>query len=303
MSEKLKRRPVKAFLKNPKHLTQALFIKAFSDRIKDDKKYLSLLYAFTFWRKMHWTNPQTFNEKLTWIKIYGRKELYTNLADKYTVKAHVAKLIGQEYVVENYGVYDRWDEIDFNKLPEKFVIKCTHDSGGAFVCTKSSEAELDQVRKDIEYNLTVHNFKICREWPYKNIPHRIIIDRYLNDGTGEGLRDFKFWCFNGKPTFMYMTVKSNSVFENFYDMDFNPVMIDHGFPRHVPEFEKPASFEKMKELAAKLSAGIPFVRIDFFYVDGQIYFGEYTFFDWGGMRPFKGNWDKKLGQYLELPTK
>lgn len=301
MSEKLRHRPISAFIKDPRNTTQWLVFHILSKRIKNDKKYLSILYFATFWKKMHWKNPKTFNEKLNWLKIYGRNDLYTELADKYEVKKHVAEIIGKEYVVENYGVYDRWEDINFEDLPDKYVIKCTHDSGGAYVCSKSTNSDLNQVRRYIEHALSIHNFKFCREWPYKNIPHRIIVDRYLNDGTGEGLRDFKFWCFNGVPTFMYMTVKSNSVFENFYDMNYKPIMIDHKFPRHKPEFDKPEAFDEMKLLASKLSAGIPFVRIDFFYVDGHIYFGEYTFFDWGGMRPFGGNWDKELGKYINLP--
>lgn len=301
MSEKLKHRPISAFIKDPRNTTQWIVFHFLSERIKEDKKYLSILYFSTFWKKMHWENPRTFNEKLNWIKIFGRNDLYTKLADKFEVKRYVADLIGKEYVVDNYGVYDNWDQIDFDKLPDIYVIKCTHNSGGAYVCHNSPDFDLSLVRKYIEGSLSVHNYKYCREWPYKDIPHRIIVDRYLNDGTGDGLRDYKFWCFNGKPVFMYMTVKSNSVFENFYDMDFSPVMIDHGFPRHKPEFEKPKAFEEMKMLAEKLSAGIPFVRIDFFYVDGQVYFGEYTFFDWGGMRPFGGNWDMELGNYLTLP--
>ncbi len=224
------------------------------------------------------------------------------LADKYEVKKYVANLIGREYVVENYIVADKWDDIDFKTLPSQFVIKCTHDSGGAIVCRDKNTFNFGEARKKVEGNLGENWFYSGREWPYKNIKPRIIVDKYLDDHTGKELRDYKFWCFGGKPTFMYCTIKGEGIFENFYDMDFKPVGIDHGFPRHQPEFERPANFELMQKLATKLSEGIPFVRVDFFDVEGQVYFGEFTFYDWGGLRPFRGDWDKKLGDLIVLPN-
>ena len=205
------------------------------------------------------------------------------------------------YVVKNLVVANNWEDFNFDALPNQFVIKCTHDSGGAFVCRDKSTFNFEGVRARIESNLKRDYFHPFREWPYLNIPHRIIVDEFLDDKTGEKLRDYKFWCFNGEPKYMYCTIKGKNVYENFYDMDFTPVAIDHGFPRHQPEFEKPAAFEEMKEVAAKLSKGVPFVRVDLFYVDGQLYFGEYTFYDWAGLRPFGGNWDAELGRLIELP--
>lgn len=153
----------------------------------------------------------------------------------------------------------------------------------------------------MERQLSNDFYWASREWPYKNIPHRIIADELLDDHTGKELRDYKFWCFNGEPKFMYLTIKGKNIYENFYDMDFRPANINHGFPRHQPEFEKPYGFEIMKELAVKLSQGLPFVRIDFFLIDKKIYFGEYTFFDWGGLRPFKNyKMDVELGKQINL---
>ena len=295
-------RPIKTFLKDPREITQGLVRRYLADKIDDDRKYLSLLYRATFWRKMHWENPQTFNEKMTWLKVYGRDPKYPTMADKYAVKSLVASMIGGGYVVDNYAVADRWDDIDFDALPNQFVIKCTHDSGGAFVCRDKATFDFEGTRKRIERNLKSYNYKIAREWPYRDVPHRIIFDRLLDDHTGNELRDYKFWCFNGKPTYMYCTVKAQYIYENFYDMDFRPVMIDHGFPRHQPEFERPECFDEMRSLAEKLSAGIPFVRVDFFQVEGKVYFGEFTFFDWGAHRPFKGDWDKRLGELITLPV-
>lgn len=269
-----------------------------------DKLYLKTLYRLRTGTKLNLSNPTTFNEKLNWLKIYYHNPFLTKMADKYEVKKIVADKIGKEYVVENYGVYNKWEEIDFSLLPEQFVIKCTHDSGGAFICNNKKSFDYNGVEKIIKRNQR-HNFYFgLREWPYKNIEPRIIVDRLLDDHTGSVLRDYKFWCFNGAPTFMYITIKGKDVFENFYDMQFNPVDINHGFPRHVPEFKQPENFELMKELASKLCQGIPFVRIDFFDVDNHVYFGEFTFFDWGGFWPFKTReMDLKLGQLLVLPEK
>lgn len=265
-----------------------------------DKRYLSLLYLINFGKKPNLETPQSFNEKMNWLKLHDRRDIYTAMADKYAAKTYVAERIGSEYVVKNYGVYDRWEDIDFNLLPNQFVIKGTHDSGGAFVCKDKSTFDFNKAKQRIKHNLRINYFYPLREWPYKNIKPKIIVDQLLDDHSGRELRDYKFWCFNGTPTFMYITNKGKVIKENFYDMDFNPVSIDHGFERTIPEYEKPTSFEKMKELATQLSAGIPFVRVDFFNVEGKIYFGEFTFYDWGGMRPFQNGWDEKIGQYIQL---
>lgn len=265
-----------------------------------DEEYIRKVYFLNFLKKINLDNPITFNEKLNWMKLYRHDDSYTKMADKYAVKEIVSSLIGSQYVVNNYGVYDRWDDIDIDSLPGQFVIKCTHDSGGAFICRDIAAFDWEKCKEAIERNLKCNFYYWYREWPYKNIKPRIIVDALLDDHTGKELQDYKFWCFNGKPTYMYITIKGKNVYENFYDMDFNPIDINHMFPRHTPEFDKPTNFELMKDLAAKLSKGIPFVRVDFFDVNGKVYFGEFTFYDWGGMRPFKGDWDIKLGELIEL---
>ena len=289
------------YLKNPDVFHDVLLESIVSPCL-NDKQFIKLWYRHRIGKKLNLREPKTFNEKQNWLKLFDRNPRYTRMADKYAVKALIAETVGEEYVVDNYGVYDSWRDIDFSKLPDQFVIKCTHDSGGAFVCRSKSTFDFEKTRKRIEHNLGTNCFLSSREWPYKNIKPRIIIDRFLDDHTGKELRDYKFWCFGGKPTYMYCTIKGDNVYENFYDMNFNPVMIDHGFPRHMPEFEKPANFDVMKNLATRLSMGIPFVRIDFFDVDGKVYFGEFTFFDWGGTRPFGGDWDRVLGDLIELPA-
>lgn len=286
-------------IKRPRHAF-TMFVQMFLSHRLSDAVYLRVVYYLIFGKKLHIENPTTFNEKLNWLKLNKREDRYTQMADKYAVKEMVASLIGSQFVVKNYGVYDSWDEIDFSKLPNQFVLKGTHDSGGAFLCRDKSTFNYAAVREEMERNQKTNFYYWYREWPYKNIKPRIIVDELLDDHSGKELRDYKFWCFNGKPAYMYITIKGENVYENFYDMDYNAVPINHYFPRHQPEFEKPANFALMKELAAKLSQNVPFVRVDFFDVNGQVYFGEYTFYDWGGMRPFKGDWDKKLGELIKL---
>lgn len=273
----------------------------------DDEKYIKIIYYLRNGKKLDLKNPKTFNEKLNWLKLYDRNPLYTKLADKYLVKEFVASVIGDEYVVHNIGVYDSVDDIEWNSLPKKFVIKATHDSSGALICKNKDKFNVDSCKRIYKKLLKRNYYYANREWPYLYIKPRIIIDEFLDDGISEGcnfsLLDYKFWCFNGIPQYMYCTVKDKDIFENFYNMDFQTVDINHGFPRHKPEFDKPKNFEKMVELAKKLATAskTAFVRVDFFNVDGKIYFSEFTFYDWGGLRPFMDEkQDEKLGELIKL---
>jgi hypothetical protein len=267
-----------------------------------DTLWLKMIYRTRFKRSLNFDVPKSFNEKLNWLKVYDRNPLYTKLANKYEVKEYVRNKIGEEYVVPCYGVWDDFDDIDFSILPVQFVLKCTHDSGGMCICKDKSTLNKEEAKNKLEKTLKNNFFWWTREWPYKNVKPRILADMLLDDHTGKVLRDYKFWCFNGTPKYMYCTVKSDDIYENFYDMDFQPVAINHGFKRNVPEFEKPQCFDLMKSLATSLSEGIPFVRIDFFYVEGKVYFGEFTFYDWAGLRPFADyGQDLELGELIALP--
>ena len=268
--------------------------------IKDDKLYLSIVYLVCFKRRLNWRNPKSFNEKMQWLKLYKHKPIYVTMADKYAVKTLVAELIGQEYVVPNLGVWDSVDEIDFANLPNQFVLKCTHDSGSRYICKDKMNLDIEKAKQILSKGLQTDYYLPGRDKQYRDIPRRIIADTYLEDNTGEELRDYKFWCFNGEPVYMYCTNKGEYICENFYDMDFKPVPINHGFPRILPELEKPDEFELMRDLSRKLSKGVPCVRVDFFDVNHHVYFGEYTFFDWGGWRPFLDGWDEKLGELINI---
>ena len=265
------------------------------------KFYLQCLSTLIVKYRVRLDKPQTFNEKLNWLKLNDHDPKYTIMADKYKVKKYVADIIGEEYVLPCYGAWKRYEDIDFAKLPDQFVLKANHDSSGATICKDKTLLDHNDLKKRFNKLLTRNYYYGAREWPYKNIEPVILAEKILTDKSSERLRDYKFWCFGGVPTYMYCTVKGGEVFENFYDMDFNPVDINHGFKRHSPEFEKPSQFEKMKELAAMLSQDMPFIRVDFYEVEGKLYFGEFTFYDWGGMRAFKDYaQDLKLGKLINL---
>lgn len=287
------------YIKNPKVFANVVLNHI--SPIFPTKFYLQLKYWVNNGKWLDLDNPQTFNEKLNWLKIHNHNPKLTIMADKYAVKEFVSKIIDSKYVVPCYGIWNNFEAIDFDNLKTPCVIKTTHDSNGVVVVRDVTEAKKQEIRKTVNKALNRSFYNTSREWPYKNIQHRIIADQFLDDGRAGELQDYKFWCFNGEPKVMYMTNKGTNIYENFYDMDFNVLDINHGFPRVSPEYAKPAAFEEMKVLAAKLSKGLPFVRVDLFYVQGKVYFGEYTFFDWAGMWPFANpEWDRRLGSWIDL---
>ncbi|MBE6332441.1 MAG: glycosyl transferase [Bacteroidales bacterium] len=283
------------------------FIFVHFPKLMSDEQYLTVLYRYAMGKEMNWKNPQTFNEKLQWLKVHNRKPEYTVMVDKYLVKKYVAEKIGEEYVIPSLGVWDRVEDIDFDALPDQFVLKCTHDSGGIVICKDKSkldrQAAIEKLSKGLKSNYFLRN----REWPYKNVKPRIIGEPYMCDVNDE-LNDFKWFCFDGKPHVMFIATDRFNVQEetkfDFYDMDFRHLPFTNGHPNATCQIEKPQTFEKMKSLAEKLSAGIPHVRVDFYDVDGRIYFGELTFFHWSGLTPFSPEeWDYTLGSWIKLPQK
>lgn len=250
-------------------------------------------------------NPQTFNEKLQWLKLHDHNQLYHTLVDKYEVKKWVSERIGDEYVPQTFAVYNSPKEIDFASLPNKFVLKCTHNSGGFVICRDKNSLNIQDTLNILSQGMTCKDYyKGSREWAYKGVKPRIIAEELLEDNTFPELVNYKFWCFNGEPRIMYITVKTDDIWENFYDMDFQPVDINHGFRKYEGLIDKPATFEQMKEIARKLSQGIPHVRVDLYQIKGKPKFSELTFYDWAGFRPFSTyEWDLKLGSWLQLPSK
>lgn len=270
-----------------------------------DRAYLKLKFPLMLGYRLNLRNPRTFNEKLQWLKLKVHDPLYTSLVDKAAVKEYVAGKIGKEHLIPTLGVWENFDEMDFAALPEQFVLKCTHDSGSAVICRDRKSFDIPAAKSHLESCLKKDFYRQSREWPYHDVPRRIIAEPYISalDGT---TKDYKFFCFNGRPAFMFIASDRYSEGRetkfDFFDMDFNFLDFRNGHPNSDVLPAKPFRFEEMKQLAAMLSEGIPQVRIDFYEIDSKVLFGEYTFCHWGGLVPFEpAEWDLKLGEMLELP--
>lgn len=273
-----------------------------------DKDFLKKKFKLVFGYELNLKNPQTFNEKLQWLKLYDRNPLYTIMVDKYKVKEYVASIIGKEYIIPTLGVWDNPEEIDFDKLPNQFVLKCNHNSGlGMCICKDKTKLDIKKVKKELTKGLKQDYYLTNREWPYKNVPQRIIAEQYMEDIQTKELRDYKFFCFNGIPKMLFIASDRQNPNEetkfDFYDINFNHLPFTNGHPNSKKIIEQPKNFELMKELAIKLSQNIPHVRVDFYEINGKVYFGELTFSHWSGFTPFNpSEWDKKIGDWLVLPN-
>lgn len=295
---------IKKYISNPWEIV-SFFVNRGMLNWMDDKSYLKLNYRAKIGKRLNLDNPKTFNEKLQWLKLNDKNPEYTKMVDKYAVKEYVAGIIGEEYIIPTIGVYDHFDDIDFDQLPNQFVIKCTHDSGGLVICKDKSELDISSAKKKIEKCLKNNYFYRGREWPYKNVKPRIIIEKYMVDESNVELKDYKFFCFNGEVKSMF--IASNRGVDtrfDFYDPDFNHLPIINGHPMADIELTKPLGFEKMKELSTKLSKDIPHIRVDFFDCNGKVYFGELTLYHWSGMKKFEPEeWDYTFGEWINLPNK
>ncbi len=269
-----------------------------------DKPYLHILYYAYMGKRLHLTNPVTYNEKLQWLKLYDRNPIYTKMVDKYEAKLIVAEKIGEEYIIPTLGVWNRPEEIDFDGLPDKFVLKTTHDSGGIIIVDKRQGYDRKRINDFFNKRLSQSTYELQREWPYKNVPKRIIAEQFMEDEKTHELRDYKFFCFDGEVKCMFIATDRQSekpTAFDFFDPDFNWMDIRHGHPNAEVKPEKPINFELMKQLAGKLSDGLPQVRVDLYEINGKVYFGELTFFHHGGIVPFDPeNWDKVFGEWIQL---
>lgn len=273
-----------------------------------DKIYLKIMFRIRMREKLNLRTPKTFNEKLQWLKLYDRQAQYTDMVDKYEVKRYVANKIGDKYIIPTLGIWDKFEEIDFKKLPLTFVLKCTHDSGGIVICQDKRNFDIDAAREKINQCLKINYYKHGREWPYKDVKPRILAEKYMTDyNTLEpnGLIDYKFYCFNGEPLYLYVSDNLNNhdlAHISFLDMNYSRAEFSRtDYPPFKILPKKPVNFEKMKELARKLSLGTRFLRVDFYEIKGKIYFGELTFYPCSGFMPFNPKeWDEKLGQMIKL---
>lgn len=269
-----------------------------------DAVYLKLLYYARTGKKLNLKNPKRFNEKIQWIKIYDHDPLYTMLADKYRVKDYIEKKIGAEYIIPTLGVWDSFEEIDFDKLPDQFVLKCNHDSGGLVICKDKSKLDMVKAKEKIEYCLKKNYFYQNREWAYKNIKRVIIAEKYMEDHITKDIQDYKFMCFGGKVQCIFVCSERYSgsgLKVTFFDTDWNVLPFERHYMKSSVAIEKPQNLRKMIALSEKLSEGIRFVRVDLYEINGQVYFGEMTFYPGSGMEEFRPDeWDYTLGDWIDI---
>lgn len=275
-------------------------------RLIPDRIYLQIVYFRHFKKFIDFDNPKTFNEKIQWLKLNYRKEEYTNLVDKYRVKQYITKLIGEEYVIPTLEVWKNVDDIDFKSLPEKFVLKCNNDSGGIVICKNKKDFDEVKAKSFLKERLKNNGYWYGREWPYKNVKPCIIAEKYMEDSISKDLKDYKFFCFNGSMEFFDIDIdRFIEHRSNYYDRNGNFLPFGKTYcpPDYTKKIEMPKNLDKMIELAETISHNTVLSRIDFYEIDGQVYFGEITFYPGSGFSPFTDEkWDYKLGDMIDLPN-
>lgn len=272
-----------------------------------DEVYLKIQYRTRMNKRLNLENPQTFNEKLQWLKLHDRRPEYTMMVDKYRVREFIGRKLGEEYLIPLIAVWDDPEEIDFDMLPDRFVLKCNHNSGlGMCICKDKSELDVKKVKAELRRGLRQDYYKTGREWPYKDVPRKIICEQYMEDAETGELRDYKFMCFSGRVECCFVCSERNTdkgLHVTFYDRKWNKIPFERRYPNAEYQIKMPKNYLQMIEFAEKLSEGIPFLRVDFYEVDGTIYFGEMTFYPGSGYEEFTpSNWDKFYGDMLVLPN-
>ena len=282
-------------------------------KMVSDKIQLSLLHKVYTGNLVNWENPQTFTEKLQWLKVYNRRPEYTQMVDKYAVKDYVANIIGEEYIIPTLGVWDKPENIDWNSLPSQYVLKTTHGGGsnGVWICKDKSTFNKEQCMKEIRRSLKSDLYRAFREWPYKDVPKRIIAEKFMsensNDKTSKDLADYKFYCFDGEPKYCQV-IRDRNTNEtiDFYDMDWNhmPFVGLNPVTRNgLNPVAKPLYLDSMISICKKLAKDIPFSRIDLYVINDKVYFGEITFYPASGFGVFTPReYNEILGKMIKLPN-
>lgn len=275
--------------------------------LMSDKFYLSVLWKMKMGYELDWKHPKTFNEKLQWLKLNDRKPLYTTLVDKYRVKQWVANKIGEQYVIPTLAVYNSVDEIDLDNLPDKFVLKCNHDSGSVVICRDKAAFDIEAAKRKLGEALKKNFYWEARELPYKNVKRCVFAEQFIENEGNHDVADYKFFSFGGVVKALFIateraSLESETKFD-FFDRDFNHINVTNGHPNATVLPKKPVCYEEMMKLSECLTESIPQVRCDFYEINGKPYFGELTFFHWGGMVPFKPeSFDSVMGDWIKLPT-
>lgn len=266
--------------------------------------YTKLIYWSKMGRKLNLKNPKTFNEKLQWLKLYDKNPKYIKLVDKYEVRKFVMETIGAENLVPIIGVYDTPDDIPFDQLPEKYVLKCTHDSGTVIIKNSLCRLSEDEIRDILRKSIKKNYFYKYREWPYKNVKPRIICEELIKTVDNNPPKDYKIFCFDGVPKFLFIASdRGRGTKFDFFDINWNKYSFTQHYPNSDYDIQKPSKWNHMFDCAAKLSKGLPHVRVDFYVdADDSVLFSEMTLTHFGGVEPFKPDYyDTYLGELLIIP--
>lgn len=272
-----------------------------------DKLYYNLTYRIHCHGWINWDNPLTFAEKLNWLKLYDRQDRYHQMVDKYDAKKYIRETIGEDYVIPNYGVYNTFEEIEFSNLPDKFVLKCTHDSGSVKLVNKKN-MNIAELADYFHQRIKVDFFHYSgREWPYKGLKPRIIAETFLENKDKTPLNNYKFHCFNGEPRYVRIEQglhADDSIRVGFYDLELNEMPFKRSKRKPLGyDVVKPDNFQEMVDISKKLSKELPFVRVDLYNISGKIYFSELTLYPSSGYvwyDPSEWNW--KIGDLLDLTS-
>lgn len=301
--------PIKSYIAEPAKLGTAL-VKHFGQWLPDSI-YIKLRYRMEMGKRLNLRNPQTFQEKLQWLKLHDRNPEYTKMVDKILVKEYVASTIGKKYVIPLLGVWNKPEDIDWDALPNRFVLKTNHSGGntGVILCRDKRTFDRQSAITKLNSSLKHDVFKDLREWPYKNVQKKVFAEEFVEVAPSViDLPDYKFFCFNGEVKALFVATERQNPNEDvkfdFFDAEYKHLPFRQGHENAKVLPQKPHSFDEMKAIASKLSKGIPHVRVDLYEVNGKPLFGELTFCHFGGMVPFKPEeWDNKFGEWLKLPLK
>lgn len=275
-------------------------------RYVDDERFIRWKYYLNFHKKLDLENPKTFNEKLQWLKLHDQRKDYTQMVDKYEAKKYVASKIGEEFIIPTLDVYNSFDEIDIKELPDQFVLKCTHNSGGVMICRDKTSFDIKKAQKQFSKWLSVNPYWKNREYPYKNVKPRIIAEQYMtNDDSSPELTDYKFFCFDGYVDCVMVCLDRHLNDTKFYFFNHDWELLRLNIRgKNAPKgftIPKPKTMDEMFDIASRLSKGMKFVRIDLYEIRGHVYFGEYTFFPDSGLdKNILKDTDIRFGKLLKL---
>lgn len=294
------------FLKNPIYFITSPAAKGYLNWVPDSI-YIKILFKALVGEKCHLKHPVTYNEKLQWLKLHDRKPEYSEMVDKYEVRKYIARTLGEEYLIPCFGVYESFDEINFAELPDQFVLKCTHDSGSVIICTDKFKLDIAAAKERLTKAMKKNYYDTYREWPYKGVKPRIIAEKYMVDESGDDLKDYKIMCFNGKAKVIethenrYTEGKTHTqtfYTENWEKLDIYQVDL---YPTKEKR-PKPEQMDTLIALSEKIAHDMYHARVDWYLINGHIYFGEITFYDGSGFEPFPEKKDDVyLGNLLKLP--